>query len=98
MIKNLGKYLDRNSKQSPNVQKCTNDIDIDVGEKIIDKLFIFIKQNIDKDSKIGIIEKYTILSVLPGVRTGSIDYVHRNQSDIAVLLDDIQSELNRRKQ
>ncbi len=100
MLKNLNKCLDRSSKQSPNVQRSVdnaNDIDIDIGEKIIDKLFIFIKQNIDKDSKIDGVAKGMALFLLPGIRKGSIEYVRRNQSDIRVLLDDIQKELDRRR-
>lgn len=94
MLKNLSKLLDINLKQSSNVE---TDVDIDIGEKIIEKLFLFIKNNIDKDTKIDILSKGAVLFYLPGVKKGSIEYIHRNQTNAKVLLDDIQKELNRRR-
>lgn len=94
MLKNLEKYLDRNPKPHQNVNNIKNlldniqtdlekrkySTDAEVAENIVDRLFVFIHDNVTKDSNMNTITKATILFYLPGILKGSKEYIQRSSS------------------
>ncbi len=67
-------------------------------KNIIDILFVFIDGNIRNDTKMTGFTKGLILSQLPGIRSGSKDYINgMNSVSIKKLLDDIEMQLKNRR-
>ena len=72
--------------------------DATAAKNIINILFTFVDEKTKNDKKMSRFVKGMILNTLPGIRTGSINYVDdTNSSDIKKLLDDIENQLKNRK-
>ena len=71
--------------------------DPEVAKNIVDILFVFIDGNIRDDKNMTGFTKGLILSQLPGIKSGSINYIDTNSLRMKKLLDDIQNQLRNRK-
>lgn len=72
--------------------------DVQVAKNIIDLLFINIDTNIKNDRKMNGFTKSLITGQLPKIRDGSKDYINDMPTfAVKILLDSIQSELDKRK-
>lgn len=81
-----------------NFNPTNNSKDAQVAKNIIDLLFVNIDTNIKNDRKMTGFTKSLVLGQLPKIRDGSKDYVNDMPAfAVKVLLDSIQTELNKRK-